>query len=119
MAPSDGQIIRKLQLLAGWPASVAYHCRRQKTSFLVDVDWRSDGDHRVEAFDVLVAHTHAAVTDGLPDCLGMVRAVDSVPIAKLEAAGAENAHVSTRGGAVRRHNDVSIDDDLLAFNAPS
>ena len=89
----------------------------KRLSDLIDVNRSSDRDHRIEALDVLVAHAHAAVAHGLPDCLGVIRAVDAVAIAKLETARSQHAHVSPGGSAVRWNDDVAIHDDLLSFDA--
>src|ERR1035437_6051400 len=82
---------------------------------LVDVDWRTDGDHWIEPFDVFVAEADAAVADGVADRFGLVGAVYAITVTQVEAAGAEGAEVAALDRAEGRDDDVAVHDDFVAF----
>src|SRR5688500_9106162 len=96
--------------------ALLHGCRLQSVA-LIDVDWSSNRDHRVEALDILVAHAHAAMADGLADRLGLVRPVNCVAVAHLEAACPEHSHVAAGGRSERRNDDIAAADYLASFGA--
>jgi len=61
VAPSNGEIIRKLELFTRRTIpSLSYYSGSQ-AAFLIDVNRGPDRDHRIQPLDVLVAHSDAAV----------------------------------------------------------
>src|SRR5688500_8187782 len=96
--------------------ALLHGCRLQSVA-LIDVDWSSDGDHRVEALDILVAHAHAAMADGLSDRLGFVRPVNRVAVTHLEPPCAQHPHVAAGRRPERRDDDIAAADDLAPLGS--
>src|SRR5205823_14509944 len=65
-------------------------CAAQDDTTSVDDDRIADVRHRVEPGDVFVAQAHAAVRDRTAELIGLLRAVDGVAVAEVEAVAAEN-----------------------------
>src|SRR4051794_24777429 len=62
-----------------------YGSRCANDSQSIDDDRIADVGHRVEPRDVVVTQPHAAVRDRLPELLGLLRAVDGVAVAEVQA----------------------------------
>src|SRR5436305_14700084 len=83
----------------------------------VDEDWRAHRHHLIQRFDILVAQSHAAVTDRSANALRMVGAVQGVAVSHVEAVGAEDALVLALVRAVWRDHDVAPRHDLSTLDA--
>src|SRR5215207_8314265 len=75
-------------------------------------DRSADRNHLKEGFDVLVAQSHAPVTDRAANALGLVGAVQRVAVTHVEPVGAQNSLVLALARPEGRDHDVAARHDL-------